>query len=109
LSAVGNPTKKSLLESVSAYVFVSPTPGSFLNTKLQTDADEVPLEIEGARAFNFVAADVPGGILPPVQPPTKEPTGGPLATTGLPVLIPILALLLVLGGLFIRRRHEPHE
>jgi hypothetical protein len=108
LSAIGNPTKKSLLEQITAFVFTAPTPASFPNTKLQTDADEVPLLIEGARAFNFVAASVPGGVLPPKKPPTKEPTGPGLATTGLPIVMPIVALLLVLAGLLVRRRRH-HE
>ena len=53
LSAIGNPSKRDLLESVSAYVFAAPVPGSVPDSKYQTDSDEVPLELEGTRAFNF--------------------------------------------------------
>ncbi|MDX6285344.1 MAG: hypothetical protein QOG53_829 [Frankiales bacterium] len=104
LSAVGNPTKTSLLEQVAAYVLVAPTPASFQNTKLQTDADEVPLEVEGARAFNFKAAAVPGGILPPDNAGNGGGNGGGLATTGLPIATPLIALALVAAGLLLRRR-----
>jgi hypothetical protein len=53
LAAVGNPSSHRLLEMVEAYVFASATPGSFQDSKPQTDADQVPLELEGTRSFNF--------------------------------------------------------
>lgn len=53
LSAVGNPTSKSLLQQVEAYVFASALPGSVQDSKAQSDADEVPLELEGTRSFNY--------------------------------------------------------
>jgi hypothetical protein len=112
LTAIGKPTEKSLLEEVSAYVFAAPTPASLPNSKPQTDAEEVPLLIEGARAFNFAAASAPGGILSPTEEPGTSPdqstpgrNNGPgLATTGLPVVLPAVALLLVIGGVLLRRR-----
>ena len=61
LSAIGNPSAHSLLEEVTAYVFAAPLPGSELDTKAQSDADEVPLELEGTKSFNFEAAAVKGG------------------------------------------------
>ena len=63
LSAVGNPSAHSLLEEVSAYVLAAPLPGSEADTKAQSDADEVPLELEGTKTFNFEAAVVKGGTL----------------------------------------------
>lgn len=63
LSAIGNPTSHSLLEEVAAYVFAAPAPGSEADTKAQSDADEVPLELEGTKTFNFEAAAAKGGTL----------------------------------------------
>jgi hypothetical protein len=63
LSAVGNPSAHSLLEEVSAYVLAAPLPGSEADTKAQSDADEVPLELEGTKTFNFEAAVAKGGTL----------------------------------------------
>ena len=63
LSAIGNPSAHSLLEEVSAYVFAAPAPGSEADTKAQSDADEVPLELEGTKSFNFEAAGTKGGTL----------------------------------------------
>ena len=56
LSAIGNPSSKSLLEEVEGYVFAAPGPGSTPDTKAQSDGDEVPLELEGTKSFNFEAA-----------------------------------------------------
>jgi hypothetical protein len=53
LSAIGNPSKHRVLEEVEAYVFASAFPGSEPDTKAQSDADELPLELEGTRSFNF--------------------------------------------------------
>ncbi|MDQ1698845.1 MAG: hypothetical protein QOG34_708 [Frankiaceae bacterium] len=71
LSAIGNPSSKSLLEEVAGYVFASPVPGSSPDTKVQSDSDEVPLELEGTKSFNFEAAAAKhgtfaGAILPEV-------------------------------------------
>jgi len=60
LSAIGNPNSHSLLEEVAAYVFAAPVPGSVQDSKAQSDADEVPLELEGTKTFNFQAS-VKGG------------------------------------------------
>jgi hypothetical protein len=70
LSAVGNPSAHRLLEMVEAYVFASATPGSFQDSKPQTDADQVPLELEGTKSFNFRGnvekpGDVAAGMLVP--------------------------------------------
>jgi hypothetical protein len=63
LSAIGNPTAHSLLEEMAAYVFAAPAPGSEADSKVQSDADEVPLELEGTKSFNFEAATAKGGVL----------------------------------------------
>lgn len=71
LSAIGNPSSKSLLEEAAGYVFAAPAPGSALDEKAQSDADEVPLELEGTKTFNFEAAAAKhgtfaGAVLPEV-------------------------------------------
>ncbi len=53
LAGIGNPKSGKLLEEVAAYVFASAVPGSVQDEKAQTDLDEVPLELEGTRTFNF--------------------------------------------------------
>ena len=88
LSGIGNPTKKSLLQQVQAYVFASATPGSFQDSKEQTDADQVPLELEGTKSFNFRGS---------VEKPGDVPTG---------MLIPGIALLPILAGATARRRRR---
>src|SRR4051794_4790257 len=62
LDGVGNPGKHRLLEQVEAYVFASATPGSVQDSKPQTDADQVPLELEGTKSFNFRADEERGDI-----------------------------------------------
>jgi hypothetical protein len=63
LAAIGNPSAKSLLEEVTGFVFAAAVPGSVQDTKPQTDADQVPLEIEGTKSFNFEAAAAKRGVL----------------------------------------------
>ena len=82
LSAIGNPTAHSLLEEVSAYVFAAPAPGSEADTKAQADADEVPLELEGTKSFNFEAAAAKHGVL----------KGGLAPIGGLVLLAPLAAI-----------------
>jgi len=87
LSAVGNPGAHSLLEEVTAYVFAAPLPGSEADTKAQADADEVPLELEGTKSFNFSATA----------------RGGHLAGSLLP-----LSIVLPLTAVAARRRRRRH-
>ena len=49
---VGSPTAKSLLEEVSAYALATSHPEG-ATTNAQAQADNVPLEIDGACCFNF--------------------------------------------------------
>jgi hypothetical protein len=70
LSAIGSPSSKSLLEEVTGYIFAAPVPGSAQDSKVQSDADEVPLELEGTKSFNFSASakhgTFAGSMLPEV-------------------------------------------
>ncbi len=52
LSAVGNPTSKSLLEEVAAYTFASPQAGIVPQNNGADFADVAPLQLEGTRTFN---------------------------------------------------------
>jgi hypothetical protein len=51
---VGNPTSKSLLEEVGTYAFAASHPQG-ATTNAQAQADNVPLQIDGACCFNFKA------------------------------------------------------
>jgi hypothetical protein len=88
LDGIGNPTNKSLLQQVEAYVFASATPGSFQDSKEQTDADQVPLELEGTKSFNFRGN---------VEKPGDVPAG---------MFVPGIALLPVLAGAAAYRRRR---
>lgn len=52
LSAVGNPTSKSLLEEVMAFVTASPQAGVVPQNNGTDFADIAPLQIEGTKTFN---------------------------------------------------------
>ncbi|MDQ1397362.1 MAG: hypothetical protein QOG64_2621 [Acidimicrobiaceae bacterium] len=82
LSVIGNATQDSLLEEVSAFVTVSTTPASLPLTNVQADADIVPIQVEGARTFNFRAAAL---AAPPAAAPAPAPApAGALPRTGGP-------------------------
>ena len=49
---VGSPTAKSLLEEVGAYALATSHPEG-ATTNAQAQADNVPLEVDGACCFNF--------------------------------------------------------
>jgi hypothetical protein len=49
---VGSPTAKSLLEEVGTYALAASHPEG-ATTNAQAQADNVPLEIDGACCFNF--------------------------------------------------------
>jgi hypothetical protein len=55
VSAIGNPSWHKELESVAAYTFAAAFPGSVQDSKPQSDADQVPLELDGTKSFNFRA------------------------------------------------------
>ena len=58
---VGGPTATSLLEEVGSYGLASALPSGSL-TNAQAEADQVPLEIDGACCYNF---DAPASTPPP--------------------------------------------
>jgi hypothetical protein len=60
---VGNPTSISLLEEVGAYAFAASHPEN-TTTNANALADNVPLEIDGTRSYNFEAAVNNGGPPP---------------------------------------------
>jgi hypothetical protein len=63
---VGGPTASSLLEEVGAYAFAA-SHEQGLTTNAQAEADNVPLEIDGACCYNFQASVQNGGP-PPCHP-----------------------------------------
>jgi hypothetical protein len=113
LTAIGNPGASSLLEEVMGFVTVSAEPPAVPLDTASAFADEVPLQIEGTKTFNFRAAAVSGGGVTlttssgsgsgSASGSGKGNRGGGLASTGLPIGLPILALLLVATGMGVRR------
>jgi len=59
---VGNPKANSLLEEVGSYAFAASHPQN-VTTNAQAEADNVPLQIDGACCYNFEAA-VANGTTP---------------------------------------------
>jgi hypothetical protein len=112
LSALGNPTGKSLFEEVSAFVVASPSGGAVPQNNGAEFLDIAPLQIEGTKTFNYRFGS-PGGKgapapLTPVQPQTPgkpgTQSGGNLAATGLSTALPLLALALLALAAASRRR-----
>lgn len=64
---VGNPTSSSLLEEVGSYSFAS-AHESGATTNAQAEADDVPLEIDGACCYNTLPQ-------PPQPPPCRQADG----------------------------------
>jgi hypothetical protein len=87
LSAIGSPSKHRLLEEVEAYVLASAFPGSEPDTKAQSDADELPLQLEGTKSFNFRGDAKPSST-----------------TAGM--LVPGIAVLPLLAGVAAYRRRR---
>ncbi|MDT7537104.1 MAG: hypothetical protein QOI82_689 [Actinomycetota bacterium] len=92
LADIGNPAPDALLEEVMGFVTVSPVSFAKPQDNAASFADEVPLQVEGTRTFNFTqgaqaSADVPEAAL----------------TTLLP-----LAALLMLASVFAVRRRRTH-
>jgi hypothetical protein len=118
LSAVGNPTDKSLLEEMSAFVVASPSAGVVPENNGTSFLDIAPLQLEGTRTFNSrfgsaPSADVPAPLLPGTTPRGTAPgtpsrAGGALAATGLGTTLPLgaVALLSVLAVLQRRRNRS---
>jgi hypothetical protein len=73
---IGNPNANSLLEEVGAYAFAASHPQN-VTTNAQAEADNVPLEIDGACCYNFKASV---SNLPPVTCPTPGAIGTQTST-----------------------------
>ncbi|MCU1594984.1 MAG: hypothetical protein JWO12_2376, partial [Frankiales bacterium] len=116
LSALGNPTSKTVLEEMMAFVTVNPSGGGVLPQDNVTNYfDEAPLQIEGTRTFNarFGASAVSGPgapLMPGTQPvPPTKPSGSGgqgLAATGLGLGLPVLAAALLAFSLVVLRRRR---
>jgi hypothetical protein len=111
LSAIGNPTGRSLLEEVSAFVTASPQGGAVPQNNGLSFADIAPLQIEGTKTFNyrFGAPAGTGASAPLVDTPVvtaPSTVGGPLAATGLGAALPVVGLGLVGLGVLARRRRR---
>jgi len=112
LSAIGNPTSKSLLEEVSAFVVASPQGGAVPQNNGLSFADVAPLQLEGTKTFNyrFGAPAGTGASAPLVSPPVAAPSqpvgNGRLAATGLGAALPIVGLALLGTGILARRRRR---
>lgn len=111
LSAIGNPSKKRRLEEVAGYVFAAPVPGSVPDSKPQSDVDEVPLELEGTKTFNFVPAATAShsssvGSTATQPAATRSHRHGSLAFTGAPVTLPIAGLACLVIALVVFRRRR---
>jgi hypothetical protein len=119
LTAVGSPSASSLLEEVMGFVTISAEPPSVPLDNASAFADEVPLEIEGTKTFNFRADSVTSAGSGSTGSGSGSSAGsgsgsgsgtgsgsGSLAATGLATAVPVSALLLLLGGLALHRRRR---
>lgn len=87
VSAVGNPPPTALLEEVQAFVTVAPHTAAVTLTNDQAFADEVPLQIEGTRTFNYQAVTPADQAGSPVVPEAPAAVLLPLAGVGLGALL----------------------
>lgn len=87
VSAVGNPAPTALLEEVQAFVTVAPHTAAVTLTNDQAFADEVPLQIEGTRTFNYQAVTPADQAGSPVVPEAPAAVLLPLAGVGLGALL----------------------
>jgi hypothetical protein len=112
LSAIGNPTSKSLLEEVSAFVTASPQGGVVPQNNGLSFADIAPLQVEGTKTFNYRFGAPPGAGAPaPLSPvpgsgASGSSSGDHLAATGLNAAMPGVAILLLAMGIRMRRRRR---
>jgi hypothetical protein len=83
------------LWSVAGYSFAATT------TVDDGAINKNPLDVTPAFTFTTEAQT---GVTTPDQPPVKKPPTGGLATTGLPIGVTVLGLLLVVAAYVVRRR-----
>jgi hypothetical protein len=92
LANIGNPAESALYEEAMGFVTVSPVSFAKPQDNALAFADEVPLQIEGTKTFNYRAG---------AQAPADVPE------TALVTLLPVIGLLM-LGLVFaLRRRGRP--
>ena len=89
LADVGNPSPTSLLEQVMGFVTVSPVSYAKPQDNALAFADEVPLQIEGTKTFNFAEGAQPAADIP---------------EAALTTLLPMVGLMVLAAGYAIRRR-----
>jgi hypothetical protein len=111
LAAIGNPSASSLLQEVVGFVTVSPEPPALQIDNASAFADEVPLQIEGTKTFNFrgsvAASSSAGGSTAGSSGGGRSGGGsGSLAATGLSTTVPLAATAIVSGGLLLLRRRR---
>ncbi|MHB8507551.1 MAG: hypothetical protein ACYDGR_02745 [Candidatus Dormibacteria bacterium] len=101
LADIGNATVRSLLEELGTYALTSSQPQS-AETNAQAQADQVPLQVDGACCIDFQAV-VPAGVATPTPTsssapaPTPSPSQPPLPNTSPAKPGPPLPLLLLPG------------
>jgi hypothetical protein len=117
LSAIGNPSASSLLQEVMGFVTVSPEPPALQIDNASAFADEVPLQIEGTKTFNFrgsvsgtsgAGAGGSGSASGSGSGSSSGSGSGALAGTGLSTTVPLTATALLVGGLLLLRRRRQH-
>jgi hypothetical protein len=116
-TSIGSPANDALFEGVMAFAVLAPRAAETPLDNPSAEADEVNLQIEGTRTFNYRrgAKDIlgPGAEPVAVPPVVKPPTGGSggsggtggggLPATGLPAALPVAALVMA-GAAFAARR-----
>jgi hypothetical protein len=104
-AAVGSPRVGDTLYSVGSYSLIGPpdTSGSVQALPLTVDSSPT-MDLAFGRSTAAVPGTAPKTNLPPAVPVTPSKSGGGLAATGLPVGVTATALLLLGGGLVLRRR-----
>jgi hypothetical protein len=110
-SSIGNPASDALFEGVMAFSVLAPRAAETPLDNPSAEADEVNLQIEGTRTFNYRrgATDVIG---PGAKPVTGGGSGGGsgggggggLPATGLPAALPVVALAMAGTAFAVRRR-----
>ncbi|HEX8003975.1 MAG TPA: hypothetical protein VF519_14905 [Mycobacteriales bacterium] len=126
-TAIGSPANDALFESVMGFVALAPRPAETPLDNAMAEADEVNLQIEGTRTFNYArgaSAVLPPGAKavagqgdygwkapnkPPVtKPPVRKPPARPDThpVTGLPAVLPVAALVAFGAALAVRRRRR---
>jgi hypothetical protein len=111
-SALGSPTKASLLEEAMAFVVASPQSGVVPQNNGTSFTDQAPLQLEGTKTVNVRLGALSASRPTVVSPPAGSGGGGAptstgtLPTTGMNGVVPGAAVLLLLGGMVVARRRR---